>query len=37
MPATLEAEILRDRLAVVDAAVIIKLGRHFAKVSQVLD
>ncbi len=37
MPATLEAEILRDRLAVVDAAVIIKLGRHFAKVRQVLD
>jgi precorrin-2/cobalt-factor-2 C20-methyltransferase len=36
MPATLEAEILRDRLAVVDAAVIIKLGRHFAKVRQVL-
>ncbi|MCG5060546.1 MAG: precorrin-2 C(20)-methyltransferase [Limnoraphis sp. WC205] len=37
MPATLEAEILRDRLAVVDAAVIIKLGRHFAKVRQVMD
>jgi precorrin-2/cobalt-factor-2 C20-methyltransferase len=36
MPATLEAEILRDRLAVVDAAVIIKLGRHFAKVREVL-
>ncbi|MEG4459201.1 precorrin-2 C(20)-methyltransferase [Microcoleus sp. N9_A1] len=36
MPATLEAEVLRDRLAVVDAAVIIKLGRHFAKVRDVL-
>jgi precorrin-2/cobalt-factor-2 C20-methyltransferase len=37
MPATLEADILRDRLAGVDAAVIIKLGRHFAKVRAVLD
>lgn len=37
MPATLEAEILRDRLSVVDAAAIIKLGRHFAKVRQILD
>ncbi|OCR01569.1 precorrin-2 C(20)-methyltransferase [Oscillatoriales cyanobacterium USR001] len=37
MPATLEAEILRDRLAVVDAAAIIKLGRHFAKVRDILD
>ncbi|TAG91402.1 MAG: precorrin-2 C(20)-methyltransferase [Oscillatoriales cyanobacterium] len=36
MPATLEAEVLRDRLALVDAAVIIKLGRHFAKVKDVL-
>ena len=36
MPATLDAEVLRDRLAVVDAAVIIKLGRHFAKVRDVL-
>ncbi|MFM9265250.1 precorrin-2 C(20)-methyltransferase [Tychonema sp. BBK16] len=36
MPATLEAEVLRDRLAVADAAVIIKLGRHFAKVRDVL-
>ncbi len=36
MPATLDAEILRDRLAVADAAVIIKLGRHFAKVRTVL-
>lgn len=37
MPATLEADILRDRLAVADAAVIIKLGRHFAKVRAVLE
>lgn len=36
MPATLDAETLRDRLAVVDAAVIIKLGRHFAKVRTIL-
>ncbi|MGL5063266.1 MAG: precorrin-2 C(20)-methyltransferase [Microcoleus sp.] len=36
MPATLEAQILRDRLAVADAAVIIKLGRHFAKVREML-
>ena len=36
MPATLEADILRDRLAVTDAAVIIKLGRHFSKVRDVL-
>lgn len=37
MPATLEPEILRDRLSVVDAAAIIKLGRHFAKIRQILD
>ena len=37
MPATLEASILRDRLAVADAAIIIKLGRHFAKVKAVLE
>lgn len=36
MPATLEADQLRDRLAGVDAAVIIKLGRHFAKVREIL-
>lgn len=36
LPATLDAEILRDRLSSVDAAVIIKLGRHFAKVKGVL-
>lgn len=37
MPATLDATILRDRLAVADAAIIIKLGRHFAKVRTVLE
>ncbi len=37
MPATLDADILRDRLAVADAAIIIKLGRHFAKVKSVLE
>lgn len=36
MPATLDADTLRDRLAVADAAVIIKLGRHFAKVRTIL-
>ncbi len=36
MPATLDADILRDRLAVADSAVIIKLGRHFSKVRDVL-
>jgi precorrin-2/cobalt-factor-2 C20-methyltransferase len=36
MPGTLEAEILRDRLSQVDAAAIIKLGRHFAKVRDIL-
>ena len=36
MPATLDEETLRDRLAVADAAVIIKLGRHFAKVHTIL-
>jgi precorrin-2/cobalt-factor-2 C20-methyltransferase len=36
MPATLSADLLRDRLAVTDTAVIIKLGRHFAKVRDVL-
>jgi precorrin-2/cobalt-factor-2 C20-methyltransferase len=36
MPATLAGDILRDRLAVVDAAVIIKLGRHFTKVRSIL-
>lgn len=36
MPATLDAETLRDRLSEVDSAIIIKLGRHFAKVKSVL-
>jgi len=36
MPATLDAETLRDRLAVADAAIIIKLGRHFAKIKTIL-
>jgi len=37
IPATLDEIKLRDRLAVADAAVIIKLGRHFAKVRNILD
>ncbi len=37
LPATLDAANLRDRLAGVDAAIIIKLGRHFAKVRLVLE
>ena len=36
LPATLPAETLAARLAGVDAAAIIKLGRHFAKVREVL-
>ncbi|OIP75029.1 MAG: precorrin-2 C(20)-methyltransferase [Oscillatoriales cyanobacterium CG2_30_44_21] len=36
MPATLDADTLRDRLAVADAAIIIKLGRHFAKTKSIL-
>jgi precorrin-2/cobalt-factor-2 C20-methyltransferase len=36
LPATLDTASLRDRLAVADAAVIIKLGRHFAKVRTLL-
>lgn len=36
MPATLDSETLRDRLSKVDSAIIIKLGRHFAKVKSVL-
>ena len=36
MPATLDADTLRDRLAVADAAIIIKLGRHFAKIKSIL-
>ena len=37
IPATLDEIKLRDRLAVADAVVIIKLGRHFAKVRNILD
>jgi precorrin-2/cobalt-factor-2 C20-methyltransferase len=37
LPATLEATSLRDRLQGADAAIIIKLGRHFAKVYGVLE
>ncbi|MCW6038661.1 precorrin-2 C(20)-methyltransferase [Spirulina subsalsa FACHB-351] len=37
MPGTLEAEILRDRLSFVEAAAIIKLGRHFSKVRGILE
>ncbi len=37
MPATLDEITLRARLAVADAAIIIKLGRHFAKVYKILD
>lgn len=36
MPATLDADTLHDRLAVADAAIIIKLGRHFAKIKSIL-
>jgi precorrin-2/cobalt-factor-2 C20-methyltransferase len=37
MPATLDRSTLRSRLAVADAAIIIKLGKHFAKVRTVLE
>ncbi len=37
IPAPLEADVLAARLAEVEAAAIIKLGRHFTKVRQVLD
>jgi precorrin-2/cobalt-factor-2 C20-methyltransferase len=36
LPATLDAHTLRDRLCQTEAAVIIKLGRHFTKVRAVL-
>jgi len=36
LPAILPAEVLAARLAVADAAVIIKLGKHFTKVYKVL-
>ena len=37
LPAPLPAELLRARLALTDAAAIMKLGRHFPKVRAVLD
>ncbi|MGD1714794.1 precorrin-2 C(20)-methyltransferase [Dapis sp. BLCC M172] len=37
IPATLDEIQLRDRLTVADAAIIIKLGRHFTKVCKILD
>jgi precorrin-2/cobalt-factor-2 C20-methyltransferase len=37
LSAILSADVLAERLAVADAAVIIKLGRHFAKVYGVLE
>ena len=37
IPATLDAITLRDRLAVADAAEIVKLGRHFAKVRKIIE
>jgi precorrin-2/cobalt-factor-2 C20-methyltransferase len=37
VPATLPAEQLRARLSQIDAAAILKLGRHLAKVRRVLD
>ncbi|EWY40267.1 precorrin-2 C20-methyltransferase [Skermanella stibiiresistens SB22] len=37
LPAPLPAETLRDRLLATDAAAIMKLGRHFAKVRDVLE
>jgi len=37
LPAPLDASVLRARLAATDAAVVMKLGRHFDKVRGVLD
>ncbi len=37
IPAPLDEAALRERLETVDAAAIIKIGRHFAKVRAVLD
>ncbi|BAQ60706.1 cobalt-precorrin-2 C20-methyltransferase [Geminocystis sp. NIES-3708] len=37
IPATLEADIIGDHLKKCDAAAIIKLGRHFPKVREILD
>jgi precorrin-2/cobalt-factor-2 C20-methyltransferase len=36
IPATLDAQRLRDELATVESAAIIKVGRHFGKVREVL-
>lgn len=36
IPATLEDSVLRDRLTLADAAIILKIGRHFSKVRGVL-
>ena len=36
LPATLEAHLLRDRISNVDAVAIIKIGRHFLKVRNIL-
>ena len=36
LPATLEADRLRDELQTAQAVAIIKVGRHFGKVKQVL-
>jgi precorrin-2/cobalt-factor-2 C20-methyltransferase len=37
IPATLDKEALTRRLAESDAAAVIKIGRHFAKLRRVLD
>ncbi|WP_172328530.1 precorrin-2 C(20)-methyltransferase [Mangrovicoccus sp. HB161399] len=37
LPATLPEETLRDRLSATDAAVLMKLGRHFPKARAVID
>jgi precorrin-2/cobalt-factor-2 C20-methyltransferase len=37
LPGTLSAEVLREKLMVADAAIILKLGRNFAKVYAVLE
>ena len=36
MPATLDADRLRDELITAESAAIIKVGRHFAKVRDIL-
>lgn len=37
LPATLEADVLCDRLRNVDAVAIIKIGRHFPKIHRILE